>query len=397
MDIGKKKNVSRQSRVALDAANFFQAEVTGVLVPFLGAYLRQHHWRYDQIGVPIALAGLGTLVMQTPAGVLIDKFGKPRAIFAVSTLILGACYLLLPGVVESRVIVDSLLFISGLAAAFFAPVMGALALALAGVKNLHRLMGRNQAWNHAGNIASALLAMFLVKAFSTAAIFYSVAGLSIIAALTGLLIRRSDLQTLFEKNPAEPVPLIELFRGRGVLVLVVSTAFFHLANAPVMPMVALYVKKLGGTDGQIAQVVLVAQIVMIPVAVLAGWLCQVFGRKPVFAVGFLCLPVRIFLYSLARRPGTLVALQALDGIGAGIYGVLVVVVSSDLTRGRGHFNALMGIVATALALGGVLGPLAAGFVEQRLGFDWAFYLFAGIALLGAVFFLSFMPETKATA
>ncbi len=36
----------------------------------------------------------------------------------------------------------------------------------------------------------------------------------------------------------------------------------------------------------------------------------------------------------------LVALQALDGIGAGIYGVVIVAMCADLTKGKGRFNAL---------------------------------------------------------
>jgi hypothetical protein len=46
--------------------------------------------------------------------------------------------------------------------------------------------------------------------------------------------------------------------------LVISLALFHIANAPVMPLAALYIKHLGGSDEQVAMVVLVAQIVMIP-------------------------------------------------------------------------------------------------------------------------------------
>lgn len=176
--------------------------------------------------------------------------------------------------------------------------------------------------------------------------------------------------------------------------MVVATALFHLANAPVMPMVALYLKHLGGTDRDVAAVVLVAQVVMIPVALLAGWGCTHLGRKTTFAIGFLALPIRIFLYSLTTSPRVLLLLQALDGIGAGIYGVAIVSVCSDLTRGKGRFNALMGILATALGLGGVVGPLIAGFIEQRLGFVSAFYSFSAVAALAAVVFLVGMPETR---
>ena len=58
------------------------------------------------------------------------------------------------------------------------------------------------------------------------------------------------------------------------------------------------------------------------------------------------------------------ALQTLDGIGAGIYGVVIVAMCADLTRGKGGFNTLSGMIATALAVGGVAGPLGAGFLRN---------------------------------
>src|SRR5262249_9224320 len=105
-------------------------------------------------------------------------------------------------------------------------------------------------------------------------------------------------------------------------------------------------------------------------------------------------PLRIFLYSLAGDAGSLVALQALDGIGAGIYGVVVVAMCADLTRGKGGFNTLQGLIATALCAGGVLGPLVSGFLAQYLGYKAAFWVFAGVAAVAAALFLGFMPETR---
>jgi predicted MFS family arabinose efflux permease len=90
----------------------------------------------------------------------------------------------------------------------------------------------------------------------------------------------------------------------------------------------------------------------------------------------------------------LVALQALDGIGAGVYGVVIVAICADLTRGKGGFNALSGMIATALAVGGVIGPLGAGFLADHLGYNGFFYVFSGIAALAALLFLGLMPETR---
>jgi MFS family permease len=169
---------------------------------------------------------------------------------------------------------------------------------------------------------------------------------------------------------------------------------FHLTNAPILPTVALYVKKLGGSDHWMTATVLTAQVVMTPVSLMAGRFCDSWGRKPVMGVAFWVLPVRIASYSLARTPSTVVYLQALDGIGAGIYGVAVAALSADVTRGKGGFNTLMGRFATALAIGGVIGPLLSGLLVEHFGFHLTFYTFSAIATLAATIFSMFVPETK---
>ncbi len=397
-------SVSLQSRFGLNAANFFLAEVTGVVMPFLIAFLQSRQWRYDAIGLATAIAGLGVLLMQTPAGFIVDRVAQRRTLLAGASLLLGACYGLVAVVPARGWLIDPLLFVAGAGHAFFGPLLGALALGLVGHAALAKTMGMNQGWNHAGNIAAAVSAMFLVSWFNVSSVFYAVTAVSVLAAASVFLIRSDELDerrasgvTTNGEGRAHPVSVRELFQDRRVVILFAATALFHLANAPVMPLVALYVKQLQGSDRQVAAVVLVAQVVMIPVALLTGWLCDRWGRKPVFAVGFAVLPLRIFLYSLATDPGALVALQALDGIGAGVYGVAVVAVCADLTRGKGRFNALSGLIATDLSVGGVVGPLGSGFLVQHLGFNAAFYVFAGIAAVAAALFVVFMPETRSDA
>jgi MFS family permease len=393
------KHNSKRSYFGLNAANFFQAEMVGVVLPVLNAFLREAHWRYDMIGVATAAAGLGTLIFQTPAGLITDRSSRRRLLFAAAALLTGGCFTLIPLVPHSSLWIDSLLFIAGSMQTFFVPVLGALALALVGHQRLSRTMGTNQSWNHAGNIAAALAAMGLVTALGLTSIFYAVGISSILAATSVLLIRERDLNerlaTGLTREDEQPVKWTALLRDRVVLFLFISIFLFHLANAPILPTVALYVKKLGGSDDLMTATVLTAQIVMVPVALLAGKYGDLWGRKPVMAIAFWVLPLRILSYSFVSTPRAVVWLQSLDGIGAGIYGVTVVALSADLTRGKGHFNTLMGLFATALAVGGVLGPLLTGFLVQHFGFKSTFYVFTALAALGAIVFTIFVPETKA--
>ncbi|QJW99868.1 MFS transporter [Frigoriglobus tundricola] len=383
-----------RDRFGLNAANFFLAELTGVVIPFLAKLLADRGWRDDAIQYTAAACGLGVFLAQTPAGVFTDRFRNRRLLLAGASLVVGVCFGLLPLVPDTGWVIGPLVFLGGVGQAFFVPLLGALALGLAGHAALHRLMGENQGWNHAGNIAAALTAMAVATWLGLPAVFYTVAVVSALAAASVFLIRPTDLKE-------EPGARVEagpgfraLFGDRRVVILFAAVALFHLANAPVMPLVGQYIARLGGSDTQVAAVVLVAQVVMIPVAVLAGWACHRWGRKPVFGVAFVALPVRILLYSFSSDPWELVALQVFDGIGAGVYGVVIAVMCADLTREKGGFNALQGVLATALAVGGVLGPLLAGPLVQHLGFAAAFRAFALVAAVGAALFLVFMPETR---
>lgn len=389
------KSPSLQSRFGLNAANFFQAEAVGVVLPVLNTFLREAHWRYDQIGVATALLGLGTLLFQTPAGILVDRVQNRRLLFFAASIAVGICFGVIPFVPHTAIWVDSLLFLSGVAQSLFIPVLGALALALVGYQALNRTLGENQGWNHAGNIVAALLAFVAIRQFGSASIFYSVAIASLVGASSVYWIRPQELDDSIarsEKKQSKPKWSL-LLHDRAVLFLLAAVALFHLANAPILPVTALYIKQLGGSSALTTFTVLSAQMVMVPVAWASGKFCDSWGRKPVMAIAFWALPVRILSYTLAHNPHMVVFLQALDGIGAGIYGVAIVAFAADLTRGKGQFNALLGMFATAQAIGGVAGPILSGILLQHLGFHVTFFAFAGLALMATAIFQLLVPSS----
>ena len=64
--------------------------------------------------------------------------------------------------------------------------------------------------------------------------------------------------------------------------------------------------------------IVVAQLAAIPTVVLAGRLASL-GRRPIFILGFLTVPVRAYLYSLTTNFYELILIQVLDGFSAGIF------------------------------------------------------------------------------
>jgi MFS family permease len=126
-------------------------------------------------------------------------------------------------------------------------------------------------------------------------------------------------------------------------------------------------------------------------------LAESWGRKPLFVIGFGVLTLRGCLYTLGKGSVYLLAVQSLDGIGAAIFGVLWVIIISDLARGTGRFNLLQGVIQAALGLGAFLSNSIAGYVVKDFGYNAGFLGLASIALMGMLFFALFMPETKGYA
>src|SRR5262249_48094007 len=124
---------SRRSRIGLDAANFFLAQLTGLGSPYLSAFLFDRGWRGGAIGIAQSMPALGVLFFQTHAGWLLDRWRRPRLALAVSSAAVGGCYVLLTCVGARAVLASlALLFASGIAQSFFAPLLCGLALGLAG-------------------------------------------------------------------------------------------------------------------------------------------------------------------------------------------------------------------------------------------------------------------------
>ena len=100
------------------------------------------------------------------------------------------------------------------------------------------------------------------------------------------------------------------------------------------------------------------------------------------------------LYTLSDKPAALIAVQCMDGLGAGIFGVVSVLIVADLTKGTGRFNAAQGAVATAQGCGAFLSNYVGGVVAKHLGNNFTLYMLAGIAPAGLAFFWLLMPETR---
>jgi sugar phosphate permease len=70
-----------RSNFALDATNFFLADVRDALGPYLAVYvLRERQWDAASIGIVMSITTVAGIVAQTPAGALVDATKAKRAV-----------------------------------------------------------------------------------------------------------------------------------------------------------------------------------------------------------------------------------------------------------------------------------------------------------------------------
>jgi predicted MFS family arabinose efflux permease len=179
-------------------------------------------------------------------------------------------------------------------------------------------------------------------------------------------------------------------------VFLACAVMFHFANAAMLPLLGERLAKGQGASSMMfmSACVITTQLVIACIAAPVGALAGSWGRKPLLLVAFAVLPVRGVLYTCTDSTVALVAIQVLDGIGAGVFGVVSVLVVADLTKGTGRFNLVIGLMSTAVAVGASLSQTVAGSIAHHGGFDVAMLSLAGVAAAALVLLALRMPETR---
>lgn len=396
-------NRNRRSLLALDWVNFLLADVETGVGPFMATYfVSARHWNPAQVGVILAVQKIASVLAQIPAGSTIDRSRAKKYLLAVASLVIGVGAILIArlqsvtGQMLNQVMV-------GVSTAVATPLIAAISLGIVGRLALGRRIGRNEGFNHGGNLLTASLAGYLGYAAGLQSIFLVCGGLGLACAATALLIRGRDI----DDNVARAAPDAKLdqplelsYRAAlakpFVLTFAAVVVLFHVANAAMLPLVG---EELPGQSAHSSSLymsacIVTAQLVMIPVAMASGRYADRIGRKPILLVGFAALVLRGVLFSLGRSPDYLVAVEALDGIGTGVAGVLTILIISDLAAGTGRFNFLQGVMQACLGLGSFLGNLLGGLAARSFGFPATFDGLACVAMAGLLFYASKMPETR---
>lgn len=399
---------ARRNRIPLDWINFLLADVQDGLGPFLAIYLLgSEHWKPGLIGVVMTIAGLSTVIARTPLGSLIDRIAFKRELIMAAAGCIGVCVAAMalaphfwPVALAQAVI--------GAANAVFAPAIAGISLGIFGRKAFTRRVGRNESFNHAGNAFTAIVGGLCGWLLAPVSTLWVVAGLALLSIAASLRLHRGDIDDRAARgyddmpegvsrteSKAGGNGIVQLLRIRQLMVFAACITLFHFANAAMLPLAGEELARDYPAVSSLcmAACIIASQMVMVPITILVGRKADDWGRKTLFLVGFAALPIRGLLYTLSTSPQAVIAIQLLDGVGAGVFSVLFFIVVEDLTRGTGRYNLAIGLTSAAWGLGAAMSNAIAGYVAETLGFNAAFVMLSVCAAGAFLLFLVGMRES----
>jgi MFS family permease len=182
-----------------------------------------------------------------------------------------------------------------------------------------------------------------------------------------------------------------LFEGVNRNILTLSFARFAdaLGNSLMFVLLPLYIASLPSPNLRWPEAILVSVTLSLYGVVntilqpLVGILTDRVGRrKPMILVGLLIMGLGTGAFTIARTFSDLLIIRLLQGIGVALTvpASLAIINSSSVKTSRGRS---MGFYSTLRLIGFAIGPLLGGWLHLRFGFTTAFYVGAGVTLLGS--------------
>jgi MFS family permease len=411
---------------ALSWLNFLVALMQTGFGAFLAVYLTNHGWSATSIGFVLSVGTVAALVSQVPAGFVVDWAHSKRGVAAVGIgAVTGAALLIAAAPLPVPVYAAQIL--QGMGASVIGPAIAAITLALSRQDALGERLGRNVRFAAIGSsVAAAIMGavglwlsergIFLVAAACAPAALLAIYAIQP-AVLEAAPVRTSHHGAVSRRAHKRPPSSLRVIAcDRRLLIFAACCALFTLGNASLLPLVAGVVTKGPEMDPHLAlsiagapwsPVVLTASFaaLVVPASIIIpqllaaaispqlGQIAHTWARRPVLLLGCLALPIRATLFAIDSSPGMMVCYQALDGVSAAVFGVMVPLVIADITHEHGRFNLAMGVVGLAMSIGATISTAVGGALADSFGAQAAFLCLAAAGAASCFVAGFVMPET----
>lgn len=371
--------------------------VTGFLQPFVPIYLLEAGLSKSQIGLVAGSGAAMAFLLQPLLGRLSDRYDARRPFVAAMALIAAAAYLAFPWLHGTT----AFLLAVGLgtnATLYMQGVGGVLVGRLAQKGRGGATYAAYRVWGSISYVLVALAIGLILKPQGG----HGRAPLDLAFHVGPLIFLGVAALAYWLPDPRRPVgedeenlptkahirPNLRRFLAVDFLYIV---SLYGATN-----FISIFMLRVGGRGLFLSCVFLPGVIAETLVMRFSGAFSDRYGRRPVLAVSYVTLPIRLLVYSVATNPWWVLGAQTLHGLNFGIVGAVAIAFINDQadhsTRG-----ALQGQLSLVTAAAGAIGPALMGEVADRYGLPAMFETAAGLAFVATLIFVLFVDESNGHA
>ena len=364
----------------------------GLLLPVMPLFVRSFDVSYWLVGVVLAADGIGTLLSDVPAGVVVRRLGEKRAMLLGVGCVMAGIFGLLGAADLWQVGACRLL--SGMGTALWNISRHTYLAGAIRPEHRGRAIAVFGGIGRIGYFAGPVMGGFLAAAYGFRAAFLGY-GILAVGALVAVLLWVEDREVHLEEKHREKGRLGTVLGTHYRVLLTAGSAqlcaqMVRTARLIIAPLYAADVLGLGIEE--VGLIISIAAAVDMIMFYPAGVIMDRWGRKYASVPSFFIQSIGMAAIPLALDfTGLLLALVVV-GLGNGIGSGTMMTLGADLApdQGRGVFLGLWRFVGD---MGGAASPLTVGYIADWVGLTETPLVAAGIGLAAATTLWLGVPET----
>jgi MFS family permease len=368
----------------------------GMLVPVLPIYAKELEASYGLVGLVLAGEGLGMLLGDVPAGVLMRRFGqKGSIVIGTVGVVIATVSLFFP---QPILMVVFWRVVSGLGRALWSVARHAYIAEAVGLASRGRAIALLGGTMRIGRFFGPVVGGIVAAQYGLRSAFLGYGVLGVLSAVAVIAFTHPDRRVAGHAPTGSAGYL-------GHLLAVIKAHYRVLLSAGLGQILAqairagrgviipLYASDVIGLDvDAIGYIVSISSAIDMVLFYPAGVIMDRIGRKMAIVPSFLLQGIGMLLVPLTSSFAALAFAATLIGFGNGLGSGSMMTVGADLAPRdrRGEFLGVWRLIGDVGASGG---PLAVGGVADLVTLPMAAWVMCGVGLAATVVFAALVPET----
>lgn len=350
------------------------------------------------MGLVAAASTIPGVLISLPAGSLSDLYGRRKVLVAASIVFASAPFLY--AFISSWWELILVRFYHGFATAIFVPVVRAAIVERYPLKKGERISTFTSATIVGRGLAPLFGGFILSVTIMNYRLLYLVVG---IAGLGTLFL---TMFYLVEKNEASPVCIKkkektkstygwrQVFGNPGVMVTSTTEAATRYVYGALEFFLIGYFLNVAHLDPSLIGMIMSAQLVLIPIfSPFLGRLSDKIDRKIPIIVGLILGGLPLFAIPYTTQFFPLLFISIAYGFGFAMIISATPALVSDLVP-KEFYGTSMGLLATTMDVGQMLGPIVTGIIMTLFGYSWSFFSLGSIMLFFCIIFSAYQKILK---